>query len=155
MFTTDPGMVPMTDHADLWYLDGPLIWVQPMLTITIPAGFISDDASIPHMLDWIPYLDRSGPSRRPGILHDGIYSIGRERGKDFADSILEVACMAEGMSAGEAATYHDAVHYFGQSSWDKDARVGTQGVSSGDFITTAAYEAFKTQGGSIYTQGHI
>ena len=145
MFTTNVGLIPIPDHPDIWYLDASLTWVDAEVRITIPAGYITDDASVPKFLDWVPFLDRQGLSRRPGILHDGIYGLGRERGKDFADGILRAACLSEGMSAFQAACYYQGVHLFGTSSWAGDNR-----VTSVDFVANIFYRTWLANGATIY-----
>lgn len=152
MFLTDPGMVPIVDKPDLIWLGGPLVWQDPVRSIIrIPAGFISDDASIPRFLDFIPFLDRQGLSRRPGLLHDGAYALGRSKGKDWCDELLRDACIAEGMTPHEAWLYYQGVHLFGQPSYDADAKEGVFGaIESGDFFTEEAFQAWRTAGASIF-----
>lgn len=156
MFVTDPGLVPVIAPGqpgtvpDLWYLDGPLVWKKG-ITITIPAFFISDDASIPKILDAIPFLDRQGRSRRPGLGHDGLYSLGREKGKEWCDRMLQAFCLAEGMTAFQAGCYYQGVHLFGASSWASDERAGVVGITSGDFFTDDAYKAWVAAGSTIYS----
>jgi hypothetical protein len=151
-FGATPGMVPIPTEPDLWYLDGPLVWrCSRGPIITVPPGFISDDASIPKFLDWVPFLDRQGLSRRPGLAHDAIYSIGRSKGKAWADLMLEQFCIAEGMSAFGAGCIYQGVNLFGASSWAADAAVGKVGATSGDFINDDYYQAWIKAGASIYS----
>jgi hypothetical protein len=152
VFLSNPGLVPMVDRPDLWYLDGDLVWSDSAIRITIPAGFISDDASVPKWLDWIPFLDRQGLSRRPGLAHDGLYSLGRARGKDFADNMLREFCLAEGMTEWQAEIYFLAVHWFGDSSYAEDAHHGVVNpAEEGDFIALAMYQRFVAGGSSIFS----
>lgn len=152
MFQTDPGLVPIPDQPDLWYLDGPLVWVGQGLTITIPTGFITDDASIPKFLDWIPFLDRQGLSRRPGVCHDGLYSLGRIKGKAFSDMMLEQFCLDEGMKEWQAAAYYYGVHWFGDSSYAGDSNHGTINPATiGDFINKGCFDKWVANGQSIYS----
>ena len=150
-FLTDLCLKALT--PDLWALESPLIWEDADRgRITIPAGFITDLASVPHWVDAIPFLDRTGRSRRPGALHDGIYALGRIRGKDWADHTLEAACLAEGMHPRQARCYYLGVHWFGASSWAQDAREGIYGgIVSGDFMTDRAYRAWIGAGASIFS----
>jgi hypothetical protein len=152
MFLTDPGLVPIPQVPDLWYLDGPLVWVDAAVRIVIPAGFISDDASVPKFLDWVPFLDRQGLSRRPGLMHDGLYSLGRGRGKDWCDLMLREACVAEGLTPFQAGCYYQGVHLFGGSSWSADAQHGIWpgSVVEGDFISQAAADAYNAVGATIF-----
>jgi hypothetical protein len=130
----------------------PLIFTSATVRIVIPRGFITDLASIPHILDWVPFLDRDGLSRRAAGLHDGMYSLGRERGKDYADAMLRAACLSEGMRPWEAACFYQAVQRFGRPAWDDDARAGTFGViTSGDFIDIQSFEDWKAAGSTIFT----
>jgi hypothetical protein len=142
MFQTDPGLVPIPFAPDLWFLDQPLVWRgDDDLVITVPVGFISDDASTPKVLDWIPFLDRQGLSRRPGLAHDGLYSLGRTKGKAWADMMLEQFCLAEGMNQFQANCYYQGVHLFGDLSWTQDAREGdNKSVSAGDFVTAELWK---------------
>ncbi len=153
MFLTDPGMIPISNAPDLVWLDGPLIWHDPVRgTVTVPLGFISDDASTPKFLDWVPFLDRQGLSRRPGLLHDAAYNLGREKGKDWCDALLRDACLAEGMTLWQAGIYFKGVQWFGASSWAKDAHHDTFGqVTCGNFIDEMHFDAWKASGGSIYS----
>ncbi len=135
----------MDGRPDLWRLGAPLIWESAGERITVPAGFITDLASIPHAVDWVPDLDRDGLSRRPAALHDALYALGREKGKDYADGLLRAALVAEGMGNIGAFEYWYAVHAFGQSSYDADANPRN---GSGGFYTDADRAAFS---GSLFS----
>lgn len=107
--------------ADLWVLTRPLVWVDTEFgTITAPAGMPTDLASIPRALRNVPELDPDGASRRAAVCHDFLYdrSEGRAKGKDFADRFLRAALIAEGCGVITANLFFEAVHEFGQSSWD-------------------------------------
>ena len=153
MFLSDPGMVPLPRQPDLFYLESPLIWQDDLVKITAPAGFISDDASVPKFLDWIPFLDRQGLSRRPGLMHDALYSLGRGMGKLRCDSMLEKFCLAEGMSAWQAHSYFLGVHWFGASSWAGDDGHGVVNPAvEGDFVAPEYYRAWLAQGAMLYSK---
>lgn len=120
MFKTDLDLIVIAGRPDLWRFGAALVWEAGGETITVPKGFITDMASIPHALDWIPNLDRDGLSRRPAALHDWLYGGDRTRGKDAADNVLRAALLAEGMGNIGAFEYWYAVSKFGRSSWDGD-----------------------------------
>lgn len=152
-FITDPGMVPLPRQPDLFYLDGPLVWNDGKVKITAPAGFISDDASVPKFLDFIPFLDRQGLSRRPGLMHDALYSLGRGMGKLWCDSMLEAFCLDEGMKPWQAHAYFLGVHWFGASSWAADEGNGVVNPAvEGDFVATVFYQAWMAQGATVYSK---
>jgi len=120
MFLTELDLIAIDKRPDLWRFGAPLVWTDHGEMITVPQGFITDMASIPHMIDWLPNLDRDGLSRRPAALHDWLYGGDRTRGKDWADNTLRAALKAEGMSNVGAFEYWYAVHKYGRSSWDGD-----------------------------------
>lgn len=154
MFTSALTLRALT--PDLWALVEPLVWAEPGLTITIPKGFITDLASVPHVIDSIPFLDRTGKSRRAGAFHDGLYALGRGQGKDWCDNMLATALRADGLSPRQAQIYYWAVHYFGKSSWESDAREGIYGgIVSGDFETKDAYAAWIAGGASIFSHSNL
>ena len=117
-FTSDDGPGP-----DLWTVRVPLVWLDATYgQLVVPAGFITDLASIPRLFRNLPMLDPNGLSRRPAVVHDWLYGSneGRAHGKQFADSFLRSALLAEGASPAVAQTFYLAVHLFGGSSWDGD-----------------------------------
>lgn len=149
LFGPPPGAVPMK-APDFFYLDGPLVWDDATVRLVAPAGMISDDASIPKILDAIPFADRQGDSRLGGFMHDAGYTLGREKGKDWWDLMLKQFCLAEGMSAFGAGCIYQGVKLFGASSWAGDANRGIVGVDGGDFVTDDYYQAWLKAGASIF-----
>lgn len=117
-FTSDDGPGP-----DLWTVREPLIWQDRTYGhLEVPAGFVTDLASIPRAFRNLPWLDPNGLSRRPAVVHDWLYGsdAGRRYGKQFADSFLRAALIAEGATQSVASSFYYAVHWFGGSSWDDD-----------------------------------
>lgn len=149
MFLTRPGLVGIRYHPDLWYLDSPLDWggLDGKRAVRIPAGLITDLASVPNFLGWVPFLDRMGDSRLAGALHDGLYVLANWRGKDYCDHMLASALVSEGMSQFEASVYFSAVHLFGRKFFNEDRREGLYGeLKQGNFFNKAYYDAWKIQG---------
>lgn len=115
-------------QPDTWMVAAPLIWQGPvndrLVKLVVPAGFVTDLASIPRLFRNLPWLDPNGISRRPAVVHDWLYGSleGRRFGKEFADCFLGDALIAEGASLTVASTFHLAVHWFGRSSWNDDGR---------------------------------
>lgn len=112
-------------EPDLWTVAAPLVWCSPQFgRLVVPAGFITDLASIPRILRNLPILDPNGLSRRPAGMHDWLYGSkdGRRYDKQFADSFLRAALLTEGATQATASTFYYGVHWFGQSSWDSDGR---------------------------------
>jgi hypothetical protein len=143
-----PLVLVELDTPDLWVLNQPLMFSGSCGVITVPEGFITDLASIPHVVDWIPFLDRTGASRRPGALHDWLYAGMRSKGKDWCDALLREALMSEGLSHFEATAYYKAVQWFGKRAWEFDGNrhpyvnTGTSNLESCDFISEAAWQAW-------------
>jgi hypothetical protein len=122
MFKSDLILIAAT-QPDLWRLSAPLVWSDSRRgTIAVPAGFVTDLASIPRLFRNIPNLDPNGVSRRPAVVHDWFYGskAGRRWGKDFADTFLFDALLAEGATKAAAHAIYYGVHWFGKWSWDAD-----------------------------------
>jgi Protein of unknown function (DUF1353) len=139
MFKSELNLIAIDKRPDLWRFGAPLIWEAAGETITVPAGFITDMASIPHAIDWLPNLDRTGLSRRPAALHDWLYGGDRTRGKGWADDTLRAALLADGMSLIGAFEYWAAVHYCGRPSWDGD----NADLRQEHFFTPADFRAYQ------------
>lgn len=77
-----------------WILIAPLKWARSGVKLTVPAGFITDLASLPRLVR--PVLDRNGLSRRPAVLHDWLYC-SKQGSRADADRLFRKALKAEGM----------------------------------------------------------
>lgn len=62
------------DTPGYWMLCEPLIWDDGTNKIIVPAGFVTDLASIPAPMRGI--LNTNGPSRKPSVAHDFLYRTG-------------------------------------------------------------------------------
>lgn len=145
MFRTELSLTALT--PGLWALAEPLIYAGSMGIVTAPKGVITDLASSPKILDFIPFMDRSGISRRPGALHDWAYMGLRANGKDWCDNLLREALMSEGMGATEAGLYFKAVQWFGAKPWAADGQrhpyaTNPANLETFDFVTEADWHAW-------------
>jgi hypothetical protein len=116
--------VQATLTADMHYLVG--FSDRSTLSVLVPAGFVSDLASIPRLFWSIPGfspLDRSG---RPAIFHDWCYStrstgILPEFSRLQADDALSACLEDEGENVVIRALIEEAVRAFGAGHWKKTA----------------------------------
>lgn len=91
--------------------------------ITVPAGFVTDFASIPRVV-W-DLLDPEDPVILYGsIIHDYLYTVaGRVPGlaitlsRNQADQLLIETMALNGAHAALRGTVYEAVHLFGSSHW--------------------------------------
>lgn len=150
-FSPPAGLVPLPARPDLWWLDRSMAYRRrDGILIIAPKGYITDDASIPKVLDWIPALDRQGLTRLPGAMHDALYTLGRTKGKAFADDTLREMCEVAGLSRFWAGVIYQGVHLGGAGAWNSDARVAAEIHKEGSFISKADYTAWKIAGGTIF-----
>lgn len=137
MFLT-PLVLEADARPERWIIAAPLIWSDPLYgRISLPVGFRTDMASTPF------HIDDDGASRRPACVHDALYKLGRERGKDWADSFLRYSIITEGGGHFRAEVYYLGVHWFGRRSWASDGLPPT----AGDFGTPGAWAAWRLSGG--------
>jgi hypothetical protein len=97
------------------------VWSDPTYGIlAAPVGFVTDLASIPRLFRNLPAFDPNGASRRPAVIHDWLYSSkqGFRLGKQFADSFLRDALLAEQASKVTAQAFYWAVRIGGAIHWD-------------------------------------
>lgn len=108
-------------QPDYWVVGLPLTWTDPVYgRLEAPAGFRTDLASIPRICWALPAFDPNGPSRRPAVLHDWLYSsrAGWRLGRQFADEFLRAALLSEGASTWTAQAFYIAVRVGGAGHWD-------------------------------------
>jgi len=87
--------------------------------IDVPAGFITDFASVPKIV-W-NILPPDGPYGRAAVVHDYLYStkgLGGELTRAQCDGILLEAMKALAVGGLVQAVIYRAVRLFGQSHWD-------------------------------------
>jgi hypothetical protein len=104
--------------GERWRVQAPLLWRDDELEVAVPAGAVTDLASIPRVLQWLPHFGVNGRSRRPATLHDYLYLLAARRlngwTKAAADSLFRRALAAEGLNRGTCALYYYAVRWFGR-----------------------------------------
>jgi len=141
MFVTSLVLEACTIRDDFWIVRAPLTWQDAQFgRITAPVGFYTDLASIPRWLRNLPAFDPDGKSRRAAVVHDWLYQR-QQLPKSTADLFLRAAMIADGCSALDADAFYEAVHLFGQSSWDAD-HARTMAAS---FVDAETYQAWASQ----------
>ena len=89
---------------------------------TVPAGTVSDGASIPRALWSTVGSPLTGRYRRAAVLHDYLYR-SQIVDKDTADRVLLDAMHGDGCDDELAQVIYDGVHLCGESSWTADGAV--------------------------------
>jgi len=82
--------------------------------ITVPAGFISDYASIPRFL-W-PFAPRWGKYGKAAVVHDYLYDT-HEKTRKEADGIFYDAMVILGTPPWKAKTMYRSVRMFGGNAY--------------------------------------
>jgi len=114
MFVTTPVLRVRADD-DLWELDEPLTYVTlDAETITVPAGFVTDLASIPRAFQNL--ISVNGRHRAPAILHDYLYSI-RDRERSMCDDLFLEAMASVGVRWSQRWVMYLAVRIGGWVAW--------------------------------------
>lgn len=147
MFRSELEIIAVDGRPGFWQVGLPLVFRYLEEDLTVPVGFVTDLASIPRILDWIPGFSRDGVSRRAAVVHDALYNIDRSRGKTFADEILFKALLSEGADRLVARSIWAGVHFGGASSW-----AGDSADSAGDFYTAADRTAWS---GSLFSKAQL
>jgi hypothetical protein len=80
--------------------------------ITIPEGFVTDLASIPHALP----LAMAVNTEAAAIVHDWLYTTGKLSRKT-SDAVLFLALIDSGVSLERATTIYEAVRVGGVVAW--------------------------------------
>jgi hypothetical protein len=124
--TIRPRMATNTPRLQLFQGDGTnFMLVDPLFyeikrsgkTITVPAGFVTDFASVP----WYgrAFISVLGKHSIPAIVHDYLYWEQRCT-RDQADDILKEAMGEYSSSWRDQMAVYYAVKYGAQSAWDQN-----------------------------------
>lgn len=114
-------VTPFVDYED-WYLVRDLTY--PILDsdseITVPAGFVTDYASVPHALCLL--LPKDGRYSRPAIIHDFLYWSGDAVcTREQADQIMYLAMAEQGVDCNTRNEIYGALATFGSFAWQSNA----------------------------------
>ena len=97
---------------------------QHYAPIDVPAGFVTDLASIPwYLWSWLP---NDGPYMHAAIIHDWIYW-DQSRSREEADNILWIDMTDLGVGYLTRQMSYQAVSRFGQGAWDSNAKLKASG----------------------------
>lgn len=118
--------MPFESHLELRHRPGHERWevIQPLLygtrdgrSIRVPAGYLSDLASVPRIAR--RWVDTQAPTvRRPAVLHDYLYTDQTHRfSKREADQIFHDALLEEGTDRALAWLLWQAVRFGGRGAW--------------------------------------
>ena len=122
-----PRMATNTPRLQLFQGDGTnFMLIDPLFyeikrtgkVITVPAGFVTDFASVPWYARW--FISVLGKHSIPAIVHDYLYWEQRCT-REQADLILREAMDEYNSSPRDKEAVYYAVKYGAQSAWDENA----------------------------------
>lgn len=96
-FLTELDVLDLSDcKEDRYILQSPLVFDADFATITIPAGFVTDYATVPRMP--IIYLAYGNRAHKSATLHDYLYRIGAspDLTRDRCDRLFKQSMLASG-----------------------------------------------------------
>jgi hypothetical protein len=81
------GRAPTSSEYKTWVLGTEAVWEKGEVRIYVPAGFMTDFASIPWMFRWWQ-TGSVGPQRMGAYFHDWLYSSQEKYSRADADKIF-------------------------------------------------------------------
>jgi hypothetical protein len=122
-------LLPFGDSHN-WIVLTPLVYTIGDTSdhIDVPAGFVTDLASIPRIF-WGPplFLTPAGQYSRASIVHDYLYW-SQKCTRDQADRLLVIAMKESKVGSFDAAAIYEGVHQGGLQAWLDNARDKARGV---------------------------
>jgi hypothetical protein len=99
--------------ADKWKLNTPLRYQSNAASdvIEVPAGFITDFATVPRVP--VAYLLFDGYGDRAAVIHDFLYRTGTFS-RTICDRVFYEALLSDGVSRWRASMMYAAVRVFGK-----------------------------------------
>ncbi len=112
---------PFADNQQ-WMLGEDVVYTlgTTNVSIRVPAGFVTDFASIPQAF-WSFGLSPNGRYSKAAVIHDYLYWF-QPCSRAQADNILAIAMQESGVSKAKAFEIYQGVHLGGQPAWDQNAR---------------------------------
>ncbi|HEX6000094.1 MAG TPA: DUF1353 domain-containing protein [Hyphomicrobiaceae bacterium] len=130
-YAVNPATVTRFGGEEMWFvLHDPIGWrpnpaPEPQYApVDVPAGFVTDLASIPwYLWSWLPH---DGPYMHAAIIHDWLYWE-QARSREEADNILWGDMTDLKVSYLKRQAIYQAVRLKGGSAWDENARLKAGG----------------------------
>jgi len=122
-FLTKLEMENQDDTDDgRWQLTAPLLYQSDLLgrTITVPAGFKTDLASVPRLP--VVYLLTGNTSVEAAVVHDFLYTFPTTTRKT-ADAVLQEASAVTGVPLWRRKLMWAGVRIGGDSHWNKQKNI--------------------------------
>ena len=125
-FVGDFAVSPLAD-GKTWYLRFSFAYTTNAgTTIQVPAGFETDFASVPQVLQnvlrpWDTYGEAA-------VIHDWLYW-NQQTDRKTADDVLLEAMESSNVPAWKERCIYLAVRAFGEFAWESNAAIGAQGYS--------------------------
>lgn len=89
------------------------------IPITVPAGYLTDWASIPRWVQW--RIQPFGRHAAAALLHDWLYAVGEPGRREEADALFVARLAADGVNALRRSVMHRAVRLAGQDGYGRAA----------------------------------
>jgi hypothetical protein len=124
------GALHVARFADpIYFLLKPISWEPPNQSstypkVTVPAGFVTDFASIPQVF-WSA-LRPDGLYTYPAIIHDYLYWT-QEHPKEVADQVLKLGMEDFSVPAASVFAIYESVRLFGGQSWEDNRKLKQTG----------------------------
>lgn len=122
-FLTELEVVELVDDdrdgRSLWRLDAPLVYQSDVAarTITVPAGFVTDFASVPRIP--VAWYVAGGEGNKAAVVHDYLYTSHLVE-RPIADAVFEEALAATGQPWWRRKLMWAGVRLFGGTPYDQD-----------------------------------
>lgn len=121
-FTDNPSLQAVGDGKH-WRVQTPFAYLfgsgASEVRIDIPAGFVTDLASVPRLF-W-NILPPFGVYENAAIVHDWCYA-NQRYSKSFSDAVLLEGMEVLNVPKWKREVIYQGVHLFGQSSWNEDTK---------------------------------
>lgn len=113
----------------IYYLDKEILWEpnpgqERFPSVKVPAGFVTDLASIPRIF-W-SLLPTDGQYTFPAIVHDFLYWE-QKTSREAADNIFRLGMEDFKVASGTISAIFAAVRIGGQSAWERNAALKSKG----------------------------
>lgn len=107
------------DGRQFYQVNEPLVYKSEIAStiIKVPAGFVTDLASIPRLP--FVYLILNGLADEAGVVHDYLYSIGMFS-RALSDKVLYEACLVTGVATWKASAIYAGVRVGGASHYMRE-----------------------------------